>query len=87
MLLVYPLFLVPHTLPFLGGGIALVFRKRECLPDPNLVSLIHSTGLHLLNVQEVPSPGLDVMGDTKNKSCFLPSRSLQSKRGTRHTWL
>lgn len=51
MLLVYPLFLVPHTLPFFGGGeIALVFRKRECLPDPDLVSLIHSTGLHLLNV-------------------------------------
>lgn len=78
MLAVYPLVSVPHTLTsFFSEGIGLVFRKRECLPDPIFVSLIYSTDLHLLNALYVPGPGLDVVGGTeKCKASPLPSRSL-----------
>lgn len=77
MLAVYPLFSVPHTLTsFFSEGIGLVFRERECLSGPVLVSLIHSADLHLLNALYVPGPGLDVVGDTeKYKAGLLPSRS------------
>lgn len=82
MLAVYPLFSVPPTLTsFFSEGIGLVFKKRECLSGPVLVSVIHSTDLHLLNALYVPGSGLDVVGDTeKCKAWSLPSKSLQPRR-------
>lgn len=50
MLAASTLLSVPHTLTsFFSEGMGLIFRKRECLPDLVLVSLIHSTDLQLLN--------------------------------------